>query len=294
MSDDNNTILKRNSFRVKDESAHFQSDIFFSNFSDVFRGKTVVKERITSPLADSERTLEGLIPRLESPVILSVTNAGYLNLTENMISSATRLKLKYDFILVCEDDIAFDYFRNDTNVYAIRTHFTRNITGPQIHSSELFEQLVSRKIFYVRDLIQRGLDVFFVDSDVVFLQDPTPYLRKDFDIIVNDEAGIPHCPGLFFIRSTEESKKMISAWITYLHDGKGNQVAFNKAIFLTQQLSVTRFSQFLFVRGDHYFSTKFNWKEEYPFTVLVHVNHVLTPEEKMVKLKESKLWFTTV
>lgn len=232
-----------------------------------------------------------MVPRLTSPVMLSMTNAGYMVLAENTIASVTRLNLKYDIVLICEDDTSFDYFKNRTDIYVKKTNFTRHISAPQPYRSKLFEELVNRKAFYVSTLVESGIDVFYVDSDFVFAQDPTPHLRYDFDVIAIDEDDVPYCPGVFYVRSTDASKRMLLAWESLQSGEDNNQIAFNKAMHLTDGLTITRFDPILFRIGRYV--PKNDWRKMKPPPVAMHFNGALTTETKIKRIKDAKVWFVT-
>lgn len=238
-----------------------------------------------------KQTLEDILPFLTSPVVITTANFGYLQIVNNFLKSIEKVGVNVSIVLVCEDDLLYNHFHNRKDINAVITEFTTNITQVQKFRSSAFNEIVNRRISHVLQLISNGLDTFYLDSDTIWLQNPFPYFDEEADLFVQQEYGQPYCSGMFFIRATNASIRMISYWKALDKHKYTNQYSYNKAIKETIGLRVKGLPTNKFVGGEIYFKNLTPWSERNPVPVIVHATWRLGPESKIKQLQKCGLWF---
>lgn len=238
-----------------------------------------------------KRTLEDILPFLTSPVVITTANFGYLKIVNNFLKSIEKVGVNVSIVLVCEDNLLYNHFHNRKDINAVITKFDTNIKKVQKFRTSTFNEIVNRRISHVLQLLNNGLDTFYLDSDTIWLQDPFPYFDEEADLFAQQEKGIPYCSGMFFIRATDASIRMITYWEALDKHKYNNQYSYNKAIKETMGLRVTGLPTQKFVGGEIYFKNLIPWSKRNPAPVIVHATWRLGPESKIKQLQKCGLWF---
>ncbi|KAJ8022125.1 UDP-D-xylose:L-fucose alpha-1,3-D-xylosyltransferase 3 [Holothuria leucospilota] len=238
-----------------------------------------------------KQTLEDILPFLTPPVVITTANFGYLQIVNNFLKSIKKVGVNVSIVLVCEDDLLYNHFHNRKDINAVITKFTTNIKKVQKFRTSTFNEIVNRRISHVLQLLNNGLDTFYLDSDTIWLQNPFPYFDEEADLFVQQEKGIPYCSGMFFIRATGPSIRMVTHWEALDKHKYNNQYSYNKAIKETTGLRVKGLPTQKFVGGEIYFKNLIPWSERNPAPVIVHATWRLGPESKIKQLQKCGLWF---
>ncbi|XP_071853670.1 uncharacterized protein [Apostichopus japonicus] len=262
--------------------------------------KAVIEESLrdlddTSSVHSEEtmNTLSDIIPHLTSPVVLVTANMGYVKLVQNLLNSIDQVGTKPTVVLVCEDEIMYKYFQERQGVTVALTEFGKDITEEQEWLCDNFKDLAKRRIWHIYHLARAGIDTLYLDADTVWLQDPFPRLTGGFDIYVQQEENIPYCSGMFFIRATDPSLRMLTYWKEHVHEGEDlqDQETYNEAIKVTKNLKVKKLPAYEFVGGEIYFKSITPWYERPTKPVIVHATWRIGVENKRKTLKECGIWF---
>ncbi|KAJ8021646.1 UDP-D-xylose:L-fucose alpha-1,3-D-xylosyltransferase 3 [Holothuria leucospilota] len=249
------------------------------------------KGRIRSEATAKNRTMEDLLPFLTSPVVVTTANYGYLQIVNNFLQSFKKIQVNVSIVIVCEDELLYNHFRERKDVHAVITEFSANITKAQKFRTRKFNEIVNRRIFYILQLIDNGIDTLYLDSDTIWIHNPFPYFDEEYDLFVQQEIFQPYCSGMFYIKATQASLRMISYWHALNKDKYTNQYAYNTAIKYTKGLRVKGLPTDRFVGGEIYFRKTTPWFERKPQPVIVHATWLLGPTEKIKQLKKCGLWF---
>ncbi|KAJ8038609.1 UDP-D-xylose:L-fucose alpha-1,3-D-xylosyltransferase 3 [Holothuria leucospilota] len=239
------------------------------------------------------KRLSDIIPQLTSPVVVTMANMGYAGMADNLLTSIERVNCKPTVVLVCEDELIYERFQDRDGVHVVLTEFERDLTEAQAFLSDGFKDLAKRRIWYVLRLLEAGLDTLYLDADTVWLQDPFPYFDGNFDLYVQQEEKIPYCSGMFFVKATEPSLRMVRYWKEHVHEGEGlqDQVVYNEAIRMTADLKLKGLPDLKFCGGEIYFKSITPWQERKTKPVIVHATWQVGVPNKINKLKECGLWF---
>ncbi|KAJ8047280.1 UDP-D-xylose:L-fucose alpha-1,3-D-xylosyltransferase 3 [Holothuria leucospilota] len=233
---------------------------------------------------------------LTSPVLLVTTNYGFFNLTLNLLYSIQRLSMQPKILILCEDRTVYvELWKRQIN-FGLKfqltlTHLEESDTIAASRNTPTYYRIMQKRISYLEILLQRGLDVFFVDSDIVLLANPFKYFTDDnSDIFVQRDVKIA-CAGFFYMKANNSSKNFVEAWKRALpKDPKGNQKTFNKVIKeLGKNIKVNRLPKELFMSGSEYNKFQKGWPTPQP--VEVHANYMIGKDTKENWLKKYKLWF---
>ncbi|KAJ8047281.1 UDP-D-xylose:L-fucose alpha-1,3-D-xylosyltransferase 3 [Holothuria leucospilota] len=242
---------------------------------------------------DSVRTLT-------SSVLLVTTNYGFYNLTLNLLYSIQRLFIQPTILILCEDKTVYVELWKRQIKFSLKyqlalTHLEESDTIAASRNTPTYYRIMQKRISYWEILLQRGVDVFFVDSDIVLLANPFKYFTDDnSDIFVQRDGGTA-CAGFFYMKANNSSKNFVEAWKRALpKDPKGNQKTFNKVIKeLGKNIKVNRLPKELFMSGFEYNKFQKAWWHWWPTPqpVEVHANFMIGKDTKENWLKKYKLWF---
>ena len=112
----------------------------------------------------------------------------------------------------------------------------------QDFSMSAFNQLVSRRPYYMLSLLKDYENVLYSDIDTVWLQDPRPYLKGDYDFFAQLDGVIdgdsyvkgylPYfCTGFLAMRNTPGTIQLLKNWIFELEkELRQDQTLFNMQV----------------------------------------------------------------
>lgn len=245
--------------------------------------------------------ITNIVKNLTSPVLLTVTNYGFLDLLLNLLYSIQRLSMQLTILVVCEDETAYAELLKRQNNLTLKFHLVLNYVQESIanaadYKTEPYITLVQRRVSYIELLIQSGLDVFNVDSDIVLLENPFKYfIGNNYDIFAQGEVEGARvaCSGFFYLRANYKTKKFMRTWRRGLvRDSKGNQFAFNRKLKLFRPpMKVKILPWDRFMCGKIFLKSEKPWFERSPLPVEVHANFMVGEGKKADMLKAYQLWF---
>lgn len=76
--------------------------------------------------------------------------------------------------------------------------------------SSLFKKKMQSKLALIKTVLSYGFNLLYMDSDVILLKDPFPYLQSitGYDLIAQKDETV--CTGFMYIRSTNQSIALLS------------------------------------------------------------------------------------
>eukprot|EP00929_Paragymnodinium_shiwhaense_P081977 TRINITY_DN43013_c0_g1_i1.p1 TRINITY_DN43013_c0_g1~~TRINITY_DN43013_c0_g1_i1.p1 ORF type:complete len:504 (-),score=80.49 TRINITY_DN43013_c0_g1_i1:58-1503(-) len=177
-----------------------------------------------------------------------------------------------------------------------------------------FLQLVLHKFLFVALGIVWGYNVFYVDTDTVFLQDPKPELAGDHDIWIQDgskgclksEAPVwEYNTGLMYWKSSPKVRRFLmqllndaqllvsNTYLAQIHDDQ-TMLSFYLHSMPDEKLRLKVFPRLKFPNGDVFFTHRLcgSWEEDCCDVVVIHNNFLLDHDDKtkISRLKESGYW----
>jgi len=155
---------------------------------------------------------------LERTLIMTATNFGFLNHLQNFNCFLQRLGLK--FLVVAFDEAAHEFISKETSMQSVL--WTRTVDKNAVNfGTHGFAVISELKYHAVLEAMKLGYDVIFSDTDVLFLQNPVPYLisqQVDYVHSFNNFCPAPYFnymleegnTGFYYVRSNNRTMKLWS------------------------------------------------------------------------------------
>ncbi len=156
--------------------------------------------------------------------IITLTNNGYKNLTENLLISMKKIGLLHSIKIYCLDKDSFEYFKtkyvyNDIELISnVESTYSNWIEykAPQSKDEpgkKLWAEVTKYKIIAINYELVKGNDVVFIDGDIVINEPFIEYLYNninDDDILIQsdnaDKGGKDcMCTGFFLMKSNSKT-----------------------------------------------------------------------------------------
>jgi hypothetical protein len=235
---------------------------------------------------------------IEKPIICTCVNGGYAKagLVENWTRSLLRCGLgKHALIVALDDDAAHAVSRLPVHCLRWNTdQLELPSRMPIAYRTAGWKQIVFSKVMLVRALLSGTHDVLFSDADIVFLQNPLPFIcslpKTDFHFQSDAVASDPRldarvlCSGFYFARPTEKAIEALQDESRMYANWKGDQDFLRFRLGDQKVASCTILDRQLFPNGDL-------WKKKPPARPMaVHFNWTIGAETKVAAMKASGLW----
>ncbi|XP_038047369.1 UDP-D-xylose:L-fucose alpha-1,3-D-xylosyltransferase 3-like [Patiria miniata] len=264
-------------------------------------GHAVIPSSNNSWSANSACT-QADIERRSATVVLTTTNAGYLDVTENMLESIKRTRACPNITVIAEDEPSYQRLtqriQSQPGLHVQRSPLVATVwKSTKLHSRD-FNRLVRRRPQYILNLLKKGYDVLFLDSDNVWFKDPFKDFQESFDIAMhNQQVNIAEfCVGFAYYRPTENTLRLVTEWLRLLdkkkHPKTGEQTTMNKLISrkLIPKLKIKTLNETNYPDGKKYFRQA-GWREAHSDTTVLHLSFIFGHDAKVAKLKEFGFWF---
>ncbi len=233
-------------------------------------------------------------------IVLTTTNAGFLDLTENMLESIRRTGSRPNITVIAEDGLSFQNLsRRAKTQPGLRVQKTDSgDTTPEklMVNTAIYNKFVNKRPAYLLSFLEKGHHVLFVDVDTYWFHDPLKNLIWDFDFALHNEFSPPtygFCDGFVFYRPTKNTIRFVREWVHLLatkDKETPDQKVMNRLILsqtIPLKIGVLLASQF--PDGFKYFKTK-GWREKNNNTIAVHLSYIYGHKEKITQLKNQSLW----
>ncbi|XP_038047357.1 UDP-D-xylose:L-fucose alpha-1,3-D-xylosyltransferase-like [Patiria miniata] len=263
-------------------------------------GHAVIPSSNNSWSANSACT-QADIERRSATVVLTTTNAGFLDVTENMLESIKRTRACPNITVIAEDEPSYQRLtqriQSQPGLHVQRTPIGVTVSKSLKLHSRKYNRLVRRRPRYILDLLKKGYDVLFVDSDTFWFKDPFKDFQESFDIAMhNDDVNITiFCAGFAYYRPTENTLRFVTEWLRLLDKEKqpktGDQSTMNKLISrkLIPKLKIKTLNETNYPDGRKYF-LQAGWREAHSDTTVLHLTFIFGHDAKVAKLKEFGFW----
>jgi hypothetical protein len=259
-------------------------------------------------------------------VIVLPLNNGYLDFGLNAHCKLKKLGIT-NYIFLAMDHIVFRALRTHGIPVYLHPAFEYSDIAEEYHPEEAvewgdpkFNHMVCGKVSPVFELLEKNVTVLLADVDIAWLADPTPYLRKDVDIVFtlgschlkvpdNEGIGLSYEPdglvrvntGFYYARPQPYTLALFKE----LRNRCKNQFASDDQTLMNDILEETRpedlgvekakgfgfFDGCSFANGCVYFKNRCDNSTK---QVIVHPNFVIGKSNKLKKMKATgnrhQLW----
>ena len=241
--------------------------------------------------------------------ILTTTNGEFVDMTDNWLEGIRRLGLRYNITLVCEDDIAYEHSKQRAHT-EFKILNTRNYSmSGLLRDGSFYQDLILKRIVYIKDLVSSGRDVLLVDIDAVWLKDPLTHVMDVYDSydiwIAQGMTIVVPCPCFMYMKANPTVIQLSKDWISRIHYDKtltkkergGKNVTDQWALrpLLEQgeangSLRVKRLAKTYFPTGDLYAAPRWHMNHSHEVAI-APANHQGRHDGKLAFLKMFNLWF---
>ncbi|XP_072032610.1 uncharacterized protein [Amphiura filiformis] len=263
-------------------------------------GNTVVKN--DTMLAPQSKTNNVPRPATNSDrkvVILTSTNAAFLDFTDNWLASIRRIGPHPNITIVAEDNATYEHLMKVPDVHVIRPDQSSSASDKLVFNTPEYKKFVNKRAQYILDILKEGYDVLFSDVDTFWAADPFPYFEEDFDIFAQLDLGPPHprmlCAGFVYYKSTRLSIKFVKLWIKKMNsynNTRPDQGVLNKLIKKRSVplLKVKVLDPDKFLSGHFYFDEEWRTKNPQVKPVMLHNNWIIGHDVKVQRFKNLGMW----
>lgn len=244
---------------------------------------------------------------------ISLTNNGYITFADNQIENFKKDYLKkHKLYLYCSDEDSYQYHLKKQlpdNIILIKLN--TEISGLHSYLQGRFKELMRLKIPLIVDCINRlKAPVWFIDNDILMLQDPEPYIDSTKDIIFQADCHEQAkycwvCTGCFWINDTDNALKLLKniidlqskidrgeqqilndyckSWPKNYQDGYVTPDMWGD-ILQVKEANLDIFPYYLFQSG--HIAFKMNQYDKHN-CVMIHFNHEMSYETKLSNLQKA-------
>ena len=164
-----------------------------------------------------------------STKLITLTNDGYMHLTQNLLVSLKKLGLETYLTLYCIGKQSYTFFKQnypdnivhyvpfykDTNVKVSEWIEYRSLQSKDIEGKALWADVTSYKIFVINKELKENKNVIFIDGDIVFEKNPLPKIfsiineNPELELLIQNDSGDNSreemCTGFFWMKSTSNT-----------------------------------------------------------------------------------------
>ena len=223
-------------------------------------------------------------------LFITMTNNGYIDYTLNMLKSLEKIGLDQKILCVCIDIYSYEKLKSNYNTLLIDT---KNDSFCPFFEGKYVE-IVRFKFFVVNELLKKGYNILFTDSDIVYKKNPIIYIDnilkvdKEIELIIQNDNPDDNnhsylCTGFYFLKSNYKSIELFDLSRYKNKESNCDQFIFNTEIKNNLKYKVLPLNYF---PNGYVFYRDGNNNDQY----LVHFNYVVghTKKQKMI---EYGLWF---
>lgn len=249
-------------------------------------------------------------------VILCAVSQPYLPFLSNWLISIARHGRHHGVLVIAEDYSTLYSVNDKWPGHAVLVPPAPALQQAHRFGSQGFFNFTSRRPRHLLQILELGYSVLYNDVDMVWLRDPFPYFKGNYDIYFTDDmVKVKHdhshklpppgkkgrtyiCSCMLFIRPTHGGKLILRKWIEELEaqpwssKAKANdQPAFNWALNKTaDKVKLYLLPQQAFPSGGLYFKNE-TWRSEtHGKQAVIHNNYITGFEKKIKRFHDFKLW----
>ncbi|XP_022089110.1 UDP-D-xylose:L-fucose alpha-1,3-D-xylosyltransferase-like [Acanthaster planci] len=239
--------------------------------------------------------------RHDGVILLTTTNAGFQDMTTNMLESIRRVRICPNITIIAEDEQSYKYLTD--KVASPGVHIQKTDSGVMTSDrlrvyGRVYIQFVKKRARYILNFLNKGYDVLFTDVDTFWFQDPFPDFRGNFDIAMRQEAPPSSltpvfCNGFGYYRATENTLAVVREWVRLMsttHKKTMDKDVLN--LVIKNRKPAVRMKSLDSVKypDGRVFRDKGWVKKRANTTVVLHLSSVFGHNSKLKKLKDNGLW----
>jgi len=218
---------------------------------------------------------------------LTYLNAGCIDICRNMLISAKNVGID-NFHIACLDQISFESMKEySDNVFLYLDQELTDYQNWTFDQNSGFRKIIKHKWSIIRKVYQEHKNLCFVDSDIVFLQNPTEVLFGKDKILFQSDSypkGSYICSGFMVFNDTPECAALIDECSANFEED--DQLVVNRLVSEKYWNYHELLDETLFPNGHVYFDQGRQSK-----AMIVHNNWIVGIENKINRFKQAGLWY---
>jgi hypothetical protein len=221
---------------------------------------------------------------------LTYLNAGCIDICRNMLISAEKVGIDMDdFYIACLDNESYEKFSYLKNSFQYAQEELTEYQNWTFDSDSGFRKIHYYKWPIIQKIYQKHKELCWVDTDIVFLKDPSEYIsgHKTF-IAQNDHPGPRACGGFLVFNDSEITESLIGEMAA--NTTEDDQILLNHYIENSYKTNYTPLPRNLFPNGKTYYELE-NKDILRKYAYILHNNWMVGIETKMSKFKEEGYWY---
>ena len=149
------------------------------------------KNKYNYSLLTRDENFEKMLSKyaIDGVIVLSVTDLGFVEMAENLYESSFKRFNIDNYLFVCSHEKAEQYLVS-RNIHAVSLWNDSHSVAESSWGGKNYITKTSYKTESVYRSLCLGYTTFLVDVDIVFLQNPLPYMMQfseEYDIIIQNE-----------------------------------------------------------------------------------------------------------
>lgn len=217
-------------------------------------------------------------------------NSGCIDICKNMLASAEKVGINLDdFYVACLDSKSYEEFSYLKNAFQYAEEELTEYQNWTFDADSGFRKIHYYKWPIIQKIYQEHKQLCWVDTDIVFLKDPTEYLTGHKTIVgQNDWPGPRACCGFLVFNDSDITELLIDEMAA--NTKEDDQILMNFFIENGFKTNYKPLPRELFPNGKTYYELED--KEQLKETAyIVHNNFMVGIETKMNKFKEEGYWY---
>jgi hypothetical protein len=149
----------------------------------------------------------------DGPITLvTFCNRGYADFTLNLYLSLNNIGLENHLAIASADDEAKAFFSNrDIDCFLYPTDYNKEFSD---FGSKAFRQLMIGKLEVINSSLKAGVEILYLDSDIVVLKEPWPSSKHGIsaqnDGDPNSHGRKPFCSGCMYFTPHWQSRALVN------------------------------------------------------------------------------------
>lgn len=221
---------------------------------------------------------------------LTYLNSGCIDICENMLISAEKVGIDLsNFFVACLDEKSYEKFSYLENSFKYADEILVDYQEWTFDANSGFRKIHYYKWPIIRQIYREHKNLCWVDTDIVFLKDPSQYLKNHKTFTAqNDFPGHRACGGFLVFNDSDITESLISDMSANVTED--DQILLNYYVDGAYKTNYKPLPRELFPNGKTYY--ELGNKEELKKTAyIVHNNWMIGIGPKIDKFKEEGYWY---
>lgn len=221
-------------------------------------------------------------------------NSGCIDICENMLISAEKVGIDMDnFFVACLDENSYQKFSHLKNAFKYADEELTDYQEWTFDADSGFRKIHYYKWPIIKKIFQEHKQLCWVDTDIVFLKDPSDYLsgHKTF-VAQNDYPGPRACGGFLVFNDSDITESLIDDMAA--NTTEDDQILLNQYIEGPYKTNYKPLPRDLFPNGKTYYELLDIDKNKEEFkknAYIIHNNWMIGIDTKMNKFKDEGYWY---